>query len=578
MDVENTNNIDNGRKGNLNSFREVFKNPFVLNLALSAGLGGLLFGYDTGVISGALLYIRDDFKSVDRNTRLQETIVSMAVAGCIIGAAFGGWFADRFGRKTTLLGSDVVFVLGAVLMSAAPGPPLLIAGRILVGLGVGLASVTVPIYISEVSPANVRGALVAINGLLLTGGQFLSYLINYAFTRVSGTWRWMLGASAVPAILQFILMAFLPESPLWLYRKKKEENAVSILEKIYSSEQVEVEVEALRKSIEAETDEDGSTRKIQYIQLWKRKDIRFALLAGVGIQMFQQFVGINTVMYYSPTIVQLAGYASNQTALLLSLVTAGLNVVGTLISMYLVDKSGRRKLLICSLIGVILSLALLSGIFYQTSEDSPLVSPKASLQLSKNMTCPAYESATGTWDCMRCIKAQTECGFCAASRNQDVCASASREWFSKGCPSHYGWVALIGLGMYIIFFAPGMGTLPWIINSELYPLSYRGVCGGIAGTVNWISNLIVAQTFLTLTETIGTWKTFMIFGCIALVALVFVIFAVPETKGLSFEQVEKMMQDRVENPFQFWLWNKKTSKNENGSTSFTKAPDSTLDP
>lgn len=180
---------------------------------------------------------------------LQETIVSMAVAGAIFGAAFGGWMSDKLGRKKSILTADVLFFAGAVIMAAAPAPWVIIIGRILVGLGVGMASMTAPLYISEASPASIRGALVCINGLLITGGQFLAYLINLAFTKVCtqllfwilqsskyfqrltflinlqchlqapGTWRWMLGVAGVPALVQFILMLYLPESPRWLYRK-----------------------------------------------------------------------------------------------------------------------------------------------------------------------------------------------------------------------------------------------------------------------------------------------------------------------------------------------------------------------
>jgi len=162
----------------------VWKNPYILQLAFSAGVGGLLFGYDTGVISGALLYIRDDFSAVENSSFLQETIVSVTIATAIIGAAVGGFVNDYYGRKPAILGADAVFAAGAVVMAVAPDPGVLILGRVLVGLGVGAASVSVPLYISEASPAKIRGALVSTNGFMITGGQFLAYLINLAFTKV----------------------------------------------------------------------------------------------------------------------------------------------------------------------------------------------------------------------------------------------------------------------------------------------------------------------------------------------------------------------------------------------------------
>lgn len=548
------------------------QNPFVLKLALSAGLGGFLFGYDTGVISGALLYIRDDFSSVDRSTTLQETIVSTAIAGAIVGAALGGWMSDHFGRRKTLMQADLVFLLGAILMAAAPIPAILIMGRICVGLGIGMASMTSPLYISEASPTKVRGAIVSTNGLLITGGQFLSYCINLAFTKAPGTWRWMLGIAAVPAIIQFFLMFYLPESPRWLYRKKREAEAIAIMKRIHPPEDIENEIQELKQSVEEEIELHGPSQKIQFSQLWKVKEVRYALIAGCGIQIFQQFVGINTVMYYSPTIVQLAGFASNTVALLLSLITSGLNALGSILAIYLIDKFGRRKLLISSLLGVIASLVLLTIVFHITTDSSPLVSRKATEQFS-GYQCPQYISTSATWDCMRCLKASPECGFCASGGNQllpgacllsnstvkHVCEGDSRPWFTRGCPSQYGWVAVLGLALYIIFFAPGMGTLPWVINSEIYPLRYRGTCGGLAATSNWFSNLIVAQTFLTMTVTIGTSMTFLVFGVISVIALFFVLIVMPETKGLSLEQIEGTLQQRVEN-FSFKFWKKNNPK------------------
>uniref|UniRef100_A0A1D1XZH2 Putative inositol transporter 1 n=1 Tax=Anthurium amnicola TaxID=1678845 RepID=A0A1D1XZH2_9ARAE len=159
-----------------------FSNRYVLVLTVAAGIGGLLFGYDTGVISGALLYIKDDFKVVAENNFLQETIVSMALVGAIIGAAGGGWMNDAYGRKKATLLADVVFAVGSIVMSAAPDPYVLIFGRLLVGLGIGIASVTAPVYIAEASPSEIRGGLVSTNVLMITGGQFLSYLVNLAFT------------------------------------------------------------------------------------------------------------------------------------------------------------------------------------------------------------------------------------------------------------------------------------------------------------------------------------------------------------------------------------------------------------
>ncbi|KAH9606922.1 hypothetical protein KSS87_009317 [Heliosperma pusillum] len=540
-----------------------WQNPYVLRLAFSAGIGGLLFGYDTGNACWfrykiPLLLL---FGQLDIPTRRP----THAGLGAIIGAAAGGWLSDRFGRKFTILLADFLFFAGSIIMSSAPNPGVLIVGRVFVGLGVGMASMTCPLYISETSPSNIRGALVSTNGFLITGGQFLSYLINLAFTKVPGNWRWMLGIAGVPAVLQFVLMLLLPESPRWLYRKGKEEEAKSIIRKIYPSEDAEDEIASLKESIDKELAEKDET-KVQCVELLNTKTVRRGLIAGVGLQVFQQFLGINTVMYYSPTIFQLAGYASNQTALLLSLVTAGLNAIGSIASIYFTDRTGRKKLLIFSISGVIVSLAFLTVVFHEATTHTPPVSLTDTNRFD-GATCTDYvdAGATAAWDCTKCLKKQS-CGFCSSPTNKllpgaclvanttvgNICkAEGGRQWYTRGCPSKNGWLALIGLALYIIFFSPGMGTVPWVINSEIYPLRYRGVCGGIAATSNWISNLIVAQSFLSVAQAIGTAYTFMIFGIVAFFALFFVIIYVPETKGLPMEDIEKMLEKRTLH-FKFW--------------------------
>ncbi|KAL3366961.1 hypothetical protein AABB24_011602 [Solanum stoloniferum] len=458
-----------------------FSNPYVLGLTFVAGIGGLLFGYDTGVISGALLYIKDDFPEVNQSSFLQETIVSMALVGAMIGAAAGGWINDYFGRKKATLSADVVFLLGSVVMAAAPDPYILILGRLLVGLGVGVASVTAPVYIAEASPSEIRGGLVSTNVLMITGGQFLSYLVNLAFTEIPGTWRWMLGVAGVPAAIQFVLMLFLPESPRWLYMKKDKSEAATVLAKIYDPYRLEEEIDQLATALE---EERLRKQAVSYLDVFRKKEIRLAFFAGAGLQAFQQFTGINTVMYYSPTIVQMAGFKSNQLALLLSLIVALMNAMGTVVGIYLIDHFGRKKLALTSLSGVIVSLILLAVAFILQSSTS-------------------------------------------------------------GNVGAYGWIAVIGLALYIAFFAPGMGPVPWTVNSEIYPESYRGMCGGMSATVNWISNLIVAQSFLSLAEAVGTGVTFLILAGIAVMAFVFVTVFVPETKGLSFEEMEKIWKEKA---------------------------------
>ncbi|XAR71145.1 hypothetical protein NMG60_11028277 [Bertholletia excelsa] len=437
--------------------------PYVLGLTVIAGIGGLLFGYDTGVISGALLYMKMNLRQSMRvaSTASFETIVSMALVGAMIGAAAGGWINDAYGRKKATLLADVVFAIGSVVMAAAPNVYVLIFGRL---------------WLDWASPSEIRGGLVSTNVLMITGGQFLSYLVNLAFTEMHACWfGWGGGGGLcwrleIPSVIQFSLMLCLPESPRWLYLKKDKSEAIVVLSKIYDPFRLEEEIDQLSIAFEEERERRNS---IRYWDVFKSKEIRLAFLAGAGLQAFQQFTGINTVMYYSPTIVRMAGFSSNQLALLLSLIVAAMNAVGSVVGIYLIDHVGRRKL----------ALSSLAGTFFLEASGS---------------------SSSGL----------------------------------------YGWIAVLGLALYIALFSPGMGPVPWTVNSEIYPESYRGICGGMSATVNWVSNLIVAQTFLSVADAVGTGATFLIRG-VAVLAFVFVIMFVPETKGLTFDEVERMWKMRA---------------------------------
>jgi SP family myo-inositol transporter-like MFS transporter 13 len=427
---------------------------------------------------------------------------------------------------------------------------------------------TVPLYIAEVSPADKRGALVTFNVLMITTGQFLSYLVNLAFARVPGNWRWMLGVAGLPAILQAVLFVFLPESPRWLVRQKRFSEAAAVLQRIYPTGTGKAEFDEVAAA-ESEWHEEGnSAKETGFWDILATRERRMALTAGVGIQVFQQLVGINTVMYYSPTIVELAGYASHETVLLLSVLVAGVNALGTIAGILLIDRAGRRQLALVSLSGVIVALWLLSAAFYLTSLTSPDISWAPDLAKS-GMVCPAFPTPENRTffpypaTCLGCL--QADCGFCAAANDElrpgscltsnagsaSYCSDNLRSWFSHGCPSQYGWLALVGLAFYLMAFAPGMGPVPWTINSEIYSLQDRGMCGGIAATANWVSNFIVAQTFLSLTATFGTSVTFFLFSCITILAFLFVLVFVPETKGLSFQEVNAMWEAQAKS--QNWL-------------------------
>ncbi|OAE23706.1 hypothetical protein AXG93_2253s1170 [Marchantia polymorpha subsp. ruderalis] len=504
---------------------------FTLLLSLSAGLG---------VISGALLYIKDDFESVNRSTFLQETIVSTAILGAAVGAACGGRLNDMLGRRSTILISDAVFVFGAMLMALAADPTSLIFGRLVVGFGIGIASMTAPLYIAEVSPPDKRGALVTVNVLMITTGQFLSYIVNYAFTKVPGTWRWMLGVAALPAILQAALFIYLPESPRWLAGQKKFDEAITLLRTIHPPEVAKAEIEEVLAAMVVHHQHNPPPLKLR--EVMKSREMRLALIAGIGMQLDFEAYLTSGVSYG-----------------LLSRVwrgVAGMNALGTVAGILLIDRSGRRRLALTSLFGCVAALCLLAMAFHLASVNSPGVTWPETITESTFM-CPDFPVAENPHisSCFDCL--QAGCGFCGdemrpgtcllfSSNSSDICSVTSRSWYQNGCPSNYGWLALAGLVLYIMAFSPGMGPVPWTVNSEIYPLEFRGFCGGVAATANWISNFIVAQTFLSLVQYMGQPLTFLLIAFITVLAIMFVAIAVPETKNLTFNEVKSLWERTVD--------------------------------
>jgi len=323
---------------------------FVTVVAGISALGGLLFGYDTGVISGAILFIQQDFAL---SGTLEEVVISSVLLGAVIGAAVGGPLADGIGRRRALLLTAVVFALGAVGTALAPGVAWLIVGRVIVGAAIGAASFTAPLYISEVSPVAIRGRLVSLNQIALTAGIVVSYLVDYALAGARG-WRWMFGLAAIPAVALGIGMLFVPESPRWLISRALPEKARAVLQRIRGTADVDGELTEIRTSVEQQS--GGWTELLSPL-------VRPALVVGIGLAIFQQVTGINTVIYYAPTIFQFAGFTSASVAILATVGVGVVNLLMTVVAMLLLDRVGRRPLLLTGLVGMVLSLGVLGLAF-----------------------------------------------------------------------------------------------------------------------------------------------------------------------------------------------------------------------
>lgn len=433
---------------------------FVYLASAISALGGMLFGYDIGVISGAILFIKTDFSL---SPSLEEIVVSSVLLGSLVGAMLGGILADRLGRRRLLIITAVVFGLGAIGAALAPDTAWLIAARVVAGTAIGIASFVAPLYISEIAPVEIRGKLVSINQVALTSGIVISYLIDYAFAG-SQAWRWMFALAVIPAAAFGVGLMFIPNSPRWLVGCGHVDQARAVLQRIRGPEQVESELTAIRHSV--------AQQKEHWSELLGPL-LRPAMIVGVGLAIAQQITGINTVIYYAPTIFKFAGLSSASVAILASVGVGVVNVVLTVVAMQLIDRVGRRPLLLVSLAGMALGLFVL-GLAFSLP------------QLSGSL----------------------------------------------------GWIAVASLMVYVGSFAVGLGPVFWLILSEIYPLRIRGRAMSVGTVANWSANLIVALSFLTLTQVLGKPTTFWLYGIVSVGSWLFAFFLVPETKGRSLEEIE----------------------------------------
>lgn len=532
---------------------------FVYLLAFFSALGGFLFGYDTGVVSGAMILLK---KEMNLNALWQELLVSSTVGAAALSALSGGYLNGWLGRRICILVASFIFTVGGIILSLAPDKVVLLVGRITVGLGIGIASMTVPVYIAEVSPPHLRGQLVTINSLFITGGQFIASVVDGAFSylRQDG-WRYMLGLSSLPSVLQFFGFIFLPESPRWLLQKGRSQEARQVLSQIRGGQNIDEEYDTIRASIEEEEEKNLNGGGPVIFRILRHSPTRRALIIGCGLQMFQQLSGINTVMYYSATIVQMAGVRDDKQAIWLAAATSATNFVFTLLGVWLVEKVGRRKLTLGSLLGTCLSLALLAVGFLLSAQNSP---PITFHPLDpQNSTCRTYGSCEG---CML----DPDCGFCFLENGTNVydsscvpvnqsstdhaawgrCSNGTEAndnpiWAYNYCPSSYSWIVLFGLILYLAFFAPGMGPMPWTVNSEIYPLWARSTGNACSAGVNWIFNVLVSLTFLHVAEFLTYYGAFFLYTGLAMLGLIFVLGCLPETKGLQLEEIENLFAGQL---------------------------------
>jgi MFS transporter, SP family, sugar:H+ symporter len=432
-------------------------------------LGGLLFGYDTGVISGALLFIPNDFKL---SPFLQGAIVAGLLLGAMIGAAAAGRLSDRLGRRRLIIAAAIVFTVGSLLAAFAPTVAVLVAARVIIGLAVGSAALVVPLYLSEIAPTEIRGAIASLNQLMIVGGILAAFIVN-AILASSGNWRLMLGLAAVPSLILLVGMLFMPETPRYLVHSGEEETAREVLEDLPGDEPPQERIEEIR---EVEQTEGGTG----LAALWRAKWVRPALLVATGLAVFQQLVGINTIIYYAPTTLTNVGFAKTS-AIYANLIIGVINVAMTVLAIRIIDRVGRKPMLFAGVAGMVLSLLVLG-----------------------------------------------------------VSLSALPMPHHPGDPAAV--ITLVCLATFIASFAATWGPVVWVMIPEVLPLSVRGTAMGVAVFGNWAANFVVSQTFPPLVKALDPGPVFLGYAGLGVLAGLFVWRFVAETKGRSLEEIEADLQ------------------------------------
>ena len=450
---------------------------FLMAITLIATLGGLLFGFDMAVISGVLPFVKSQFSL---SSATEGWFVSSALVGCIIGVSFSGDLSDRIGRKKMLMLAAVLFLLSAIGSALSSGFTLLILARMLGGMGVGVASIVAPLYISEIAPANLRGRLVTFYQLAITAGILVAYLTNAGLLNfslsykgddlgnllnlvlVKEVWRSMLGLGAVPALLFFTGLCFVPESPRWLIQQGKSDEGIVILTKITNRPSAQQDAVQIQNS---KAQEKGSYKEIF------SPSMRKPLLIGLLLPLFSQFSGINAIIYYGPRILSNAGI--NITNALLGQVIFGIaNFLFTLIAIWKVDKMGRRPLYIIGALGATICL-FFTGICFYTGTTSNIA-------------------------------------------------------------------LVISIILFLACFAFSIGPLKFVIASEIFPTKIRGRALALSIMVMWIADTIVGQLTPMFLGSVGPAVTFWFFSACCLLSFWVVYKMVPETKGKSLEEVQEI--------------------------------------
>ena len=512
------------------------KNTYVMLIAVMTACGGLLFGYDVGVISGALLFLGKKFELSDQG---QEVVTSAVLVGSFLGALGAGWYTRRFGGRSANMLAGAICVVGAFASAASGSAETLTMSRLLVGLGIGITAVAAPLYVGEIAPPDRRGLMITLYQLFITIGILVSYIVDLA---AAPHWRIMFGLGAVPGVVLAVGMSFMPSSPRWLASRGRMDEAKKVLDRTLEPSMAERALKDIKNDL------DIQKGLPHWWLAFRTRAARRALVITTTLAVLQQFIGINAIIYYAPRIFQKAGFADAKAALWATLVVGVVNVVATFITMGMVDKSGRRTLLIWGLTGMVASLGVLGIAFKQF--DHADAQQTAQLSSAQNAQYSSAQSAEKTAR----IAAQRVATDPAPPHNleaatptdapTDVASPRDLPSTSQGAET-LAWLTLVCVIVYIACFAFSMGPLVWVLIGEMFPLQARGSGNAIACGGNYFANFIVGATFLTLLTKLGASNTFLIFASVAMFTLLFVLFFLPETAGRTLEEIEQDLGEKT---------------------------------
>jgi SP family arabinose:H+ symporter-like MFS transporter len=464
---------------------------FITRVSLIVALGGFLMGFDASVISGVIRFIEPEFS-------LSKIELGWAVACLSLTATLAmivsGPLSDKFGRKSVLKWAAVLYAVSAIASGLAPSFIVLVIARMVAGLGVGVSLIVAPMYIAEISPAKIRGRMVSFNQLNIVIGISAAFFTNYLILQLAKSdgafaqalrfddfpWRWMLGIEALPAVIYFFLLFIVPSSPRWLAMRGEDEKALAILTKAAGKEDAAETMVAIKESLNKNVEKE----KVPVRELFKPA-MKLVMLIGIVIAILQQITGINAVFFYAPMIFEQTGIgadASFSQAIFVGLI----NIVFTILAMWLIDKVGRKFLLVVGFSGIFVSMALL-----------------------------AYSFFTATY-----------------SPDGTVTQINS-------------WLVLVGILGFVASFAISVGPVMWVLFSELFPNRVRGLAISFVGFINSAISFGVQFLFPWELENLGNTGTFIIYGVFGLIGLVFVLIFLPETKGKTLEELEKILDKSI---------------------------------